>query len=112
MLMPRRLFLVEATVAGMGNCSISNAVLRLAFINDAQSSQAVQNATLALASLLRYGMHVQTAELKIAALGALRNATVNKSGTQEDIQQAAACMLLSNFEVCLLCRIVNHWHVL
>lgn len=73
--------------------------MRIALSSTTPSAAAVLKSLLALSSLHRSGLHVQSINLKIESLGALRVASKSELGVKELIQHVAAGMLLCSFEV-------------
>lgn len=78
---------------------LGNVLLRIALTSDTTSSTALLQSLLALSSLHRHDVHLQAAELKIAALKSLGAVMGSDIGTKEAIQHVAAGMLLCSFEV-------------
>ncbi|KAI0161218.1 hypothetical protein GGR57DRAFT_351109 [Xylariaceae sp. FL1272] len=79
---------------------LRNALIPMALSNDAVTSRAVLHAMLAVSSIHRAGLQVQSVEHKVAAIGAL--AASLKVGIKtmcEAAQHVAAGMLLCSFEI-------------
>ncbi|KAI1266383.1 hypothetical protein F5Y18DRAFT_28123 [Xylariaceae sp. FL1019] len=103
----RDLFLYFESIAFSSLATLStlegdlrNALIPMAFSNDNVTSRAVLHAMLAVSSSHRGGLHVQSVEHKVAAIGAL--AASLKTGIKtmgEAAQHVAAGMLLCSFEI-------------
>ncbi|KAI0395718.1 hypothetical protein F5Y17DRAFT_184880 [Xylariaceae sp. FL0594] len=85
-------------------------LLRMALMDDSITSRAVLHAILALSSLQRDGLHLQAAQHKTAAVGAL--AASAKKGIQDVTEAArhvAANMLLCSYEIYVGTDSYGHW---
>ncbi|GAP83624.1 putative N-terminal fungal transcription regulatory domain-containing protein [Rosellinia necatrix] len=85
-------------------------LVRMALVNDTMPSRAVLHALLALSSLHRDGMQLQSAKHKTAAVGALgASAKSGIRGTAEAAQHVAANMLLCSYEIHMGNDTHGHW---
>jgi hypothetical protein len=85
---------------GQDAIALGKVLVRIALEGETASAAAALQALLAFSSLHRYGLQSQAFELKIAALGKLKEGSFSPSlGAKEIIQHIAAGMLLCSFEV-------------
>lgn len=90
---------VSPSLCTLSDRQLGPVLMRIAMSANSASGFAVQKALLAFASLHRYGVHFQAAQLKLSCLQALGAANSDNMGLRDIVHHVAAGMLLCVFEV-------------